>query len=93
MPPSVSSQSTASTASSTPSTTTIRISRETKEILDSLKHHPKESYDTLISRLASMAYDDEPLSDEDIEDIRASLADIEAGRVKTLAAVRKELGI
>lgn len=90
MPPSVSSQSTALSASST---TTIRISRETKEILDSLKHHPKESYDTLISRLASMAFDDEPLSDEEIADIRASLADIEAGRVKTLAAVRKELGI
>lgn len=90
MPPSISSQSAAPSASST---TTIRISRETKEILDSLKHHPKESYDTLISRLASMAYDDEALSDEEIADIRASLADIEAGRVKTLAAVRKELGI
>ncbi len=77
----------------TPSTTTIRISRETKEILDSLKHHPRESYDTLISRLANQAYDDEPLSEEEIEDIRASLADIEAGRVKTLEAVRRELGI
>lgn len=90
MHPSVSSQSPAPAASST---TTIRISRETKEILDSLKHHPKESYDTLISRLASMAYDDEPLSEEEIEDIRESLVDIEAGRVKTLAAVRRDLGI
>lgn len=77
----------------TPATTTIRISRETKEILDSLKHHPKESYDTLISRLATMAHDDEPFSAEEIEDMRASLADIEAGRVKTLEAVRRELGI
>ena len=91
-----SSTSTTSSPTSSPTTsltTTIRISRETKETLDSLKHHPKESYDTLISRLANLACDDEPLSEEEIEDIRASLADIEAGRVKTLEAVRRELGI
>jgi hypothetical protein len=73
--------------------TTIRVSRQTKEILDDLKVHPKESYEDVIERLATMAYDDEPLSDEEIEDMKASLEDIKAGRVKTLKTVRKELGI
>jgi predicted transcriptional regulator len=73
--------------------TTIRVSRQTKEILDDLKVHPKESYEDVIERLTTMAFDDEPLSDEEIEDMKASLEDIKAGRVKTLKAVRKELGI
>lgn len=73
--------------------TTIRVSRQTKEILDDLKVHPKESYEDVIERLATMAYDDEPLSDEEIEDMKASLEDIKAGRVKTLKTVRKELEI
>jgi predicted transcriptional regulator len=73
--------------------TTIRVSHKTKEILDTLKHHPRESYEVVIERLATMAHDDEPLSDEEIEDMKASLDDIRAGRVKTLKAVRAELGV
>ncbi len=76
-----------------PAMTTIRISHKTKELLDDLKHHKKESYEDVIGRLATMAYDDEPLSDEEIEDMKASLEDIKAGRVRTLKAVRNELGI
>ncbi len=76
-----------------PAMTTIRISHQTKELLDDLKHHKKESYEDVIGRLATMAYDDEPLSDEEIEDMKASLEDIRAGRVKSLKAVRDELGI
>ena len=73
--------------------TTIRISHQTKELLDTLKHHPRESYEDVIGRLATMAYDDEPLSDEEIEDMKASLEDIRAGRVRTLRTIRNELGI
>ena len=75
------------------SMTTIRVSHQTKELLDELKHHPKESYEVVIGRLATMAVDEEPLSDKEIEDMKASLDDIKAGRVKTLRTVRKELGI
>jgi hypothetical protein len=75
------------------STTTIRISRQTKDLLDDLKHHPKESYEEVIGRLATMARDDEPLSDDEIEDMKTSLDDIKAGRVRTLRTVRTELGI
>jgi hypothetical protein len=75
------------------SMTTIRVSHQTKDILDGLKIHPTERSEDVIGRLAAMAYDDEPLTDEEIEDMKASLEDIKAGRVKSLKAVRKELGI
>lgn len=45
-------------------TTTIRISRRTKGVLDTLKKDPKESYDLLISRLATSTQKKEPASDE-----------------------------
>jgi hypothetical protein len=76
-----------------PSMTTIRISFETKEVLDGLKLHPKESYEGVIERLASMVMDDEPLSVAEIADMQASLDDIRNGRVKTLKSMRKELGV
>jgi len=75
------------------SMTTIRVSHQTKELLDDLKHHPKESYEDVIERLATMVIDEEPLSVKEIEDMKASLDDIKAGRVKSLKAVRHELGI
>ena len=70
--------------------TTIRISHETKKLLDTFKHHLKESYEDVIERLATMAYDSEPLSDEEIGDEKASLEDIRAGRVRTLQRIRTE---
>jgi len=73
--------------------TTVRLSSETKTLLDGLKTNPRETYDDVMKRLAKMAYDDEPLSDEEIEDIKASMDDIKAGRVQTLKEVRNELGI
>jgi len=45
-------------------TTTIRISRRTKGVLDTLKKDPKESYDLLISRLATSNQKKDPASDE-----------------------------
>lgn len=73
--------------------TTIRMSGETKALLDGLKQNPRETYDDVVRRLAEMAYDREPLSDEEIEDIKASMDDLRAGRVQTLEDVRSELGI
>ncbi|MGD1005434.1 MAG: hypothetical protein ABR887_08435 [Methanoregulaceae archaeon] len=73
--------------------TTVQIRTETKALLDDLKLNPRETYDEVIRRLAEMAYDDEPLSDEEIASISASVEDIKAGRVQTLKQVRKELGV
>jgi len=43
--------------------------------------------------MPTMTRDDDPLSYEEIEDMKASLDDIRAGRVRTLKAVRAEFGI
>ena len=74
------------------STTTVQLRSETKAKLDDLKLHPRETYDELISRLADAAYDDEPLSDEEVEKIRLSEREIEAGRVRTLREIMRDLG-
>jgi len=74
------------------SVTTVQLRSETKEKLDDLKLHPRESYDELIGRLADAAYDDEPLSDEEIAAIRESEEDIKAGRVRSLREIMKDLG-
>jgi hypothetical protein len=74
------------------STTTVQLRSETKAKLDDLKLHPRETYDELIGRLADAAYDDEPLSPEEIEAIRVSERDIEAGRVRSLREIMRNLG-
>ena len=76
-----------------PAMTRIRISRSTRDLLDTLKQRPTESYDEVIGRLALPSLDHEPFSDGEIEDMKGSLEDIRAGRVKTLKTVRTELGI
>lgn len=72
--------------------TTVQVRQETKEKLNDLKLHPRETYDELIDRLADAAYDDESLSDEEMEDIRASENDIKAGRIRSLHDILKDLG-
>jgi predicted transcriptional regulator len=72
--------------------TSVQLRPETKAKLDTLKLHPRETYDELIDRLADAAYDDEPLSEEELEDIRASEKDIDAGRVRSLRDIMKDLG-
>jgi hypothetical protein len=72
--------------------TTVQVRPETKEKLNGLKLHPRETYDELIDRLADAAYDDESLSDEEREDIGASENDIKAGRVRSLREIMRDLG-
>jgi len=72
--------------------TTIQVGTDTKEKLNGLKIHPRETYDDLINRLVDAAYDDEPLSDEERDEIRASEKDIAAGRVRDMREIMKDLG-
>jgi predicted transcriptional regulator len=72
--------------------TTVQIRLKTKEKLDNLKIHPRETYDELIDRLADAAYDDEELSDEEIAGMKESEEDIKAGRVRSLRDIMKDLG-
>lgn len=71
--------------------TTIKIDTDVKDRLDTLKIHPRESYNEVISRLVETAIDDEPLSDETIQAIEESLEDLKAGRTYTLEEVQREL--
>lgn len=72
--------------------TTVQVRSETKEKLNGLKLHPRETYDELIDRLADAAYDDEPLSAEELDDIKASENDIKAGRVRNIRDIMKDIG-
>ncbi len=71
--------------------TTIRIDTELKDRLNTLKSHPRESYNDVIERLVAIAVDEEPLSQEMIRDLERSLEDLKAGRVYTLDEVMAEL--
>jgi tRNA U34 5-methylaminomethyl-2-thiouridine-forming methyltransferase MnmC len=73
--------------------TTIQINRKVKRNLDALKMHPKESYNHLIERLTALAYDEEPLSKEDIRSIRQSLKEIEHSKLRPATNVFKKLEI
>ena len=72
--------------------TTVQLRSETKEKLTGLKLHPRETFDELIDRLADAAFDNEPLTNEEIADIRASEQDIKAGKVRSLRDIMKDLG-
>jgi len=73
--------------------TTVLLKKSTKRRLEALKSNPRESMDSVIARLANMVVDEEPLSKEEIERIRISLKDIEAGRVRKMKDVAREIGL
>jgi predicted transcriptional regulator len=72
--------------------TTVRMRAETKALLDDLKLTPRETYDDVVRRLAEAAYDDEPMTSEEIEAMEEGIADLKAGRVYTLDEIMKECG-
>jgi len=72
--------------------TTVRMKAETKALLDDLKLFPRETYDDVVRRLTELAYDDEPLTKEELDAIKESEEDIKAGRVYSFEEVVKELG-
>jgi predicted transcriptional regulator len=74
-------------------TTTIQIRKSLKRKLDELKIYPNETMDQLIERLADNKIDYEPLSEEEIKGIEKGLADIKAGKVYTLAQIKKKFGV
>lgn len=71
----------------------IRVSDKTKDRLKLLKEHPRETYCDVIDRLIDMSVDDEPLSEETLKGIEEGLADLEAGRLRPLRDIAREMGI
>jgi len=73
--------------------TTIKINTDLKSRLDRLKTHPRETYNDVVTRLADMASDEEPLSISTLERIETAIADLKAGRFVTAEEIDKELGL
>ncbi|MDW5550514.1 MULTISPECIES: hypothetical protein [Methanosarcina] len=74
-------------------TTTVCLEPRVKEMLNGLKTHREESYSSVIERIATMAYDSEPLTNSEITEIEESLKDIKAGRYYSEDEAKKMLGI
>ena len=72
--------------------TTIQINFETLERLKSLKNFERQSYDELLNSLINNC-EEESLSEEEINEIQKGLEDVKKGRVYSIEAVARELGI
>ena len=74
-------------------TTTICLDPKVKDKLESLKRYSRESYGSVVERLANMALDEEPLSDEAIHGIEEALEDIKHGRLHTEDEIMNEFDL
>ena len=72
-------------------TTTICLEPEVKELLNGLKIHPQESYNSVVKRLTTNTYDWEPLSEESIKQIEEGLRDYREGKYFTYEEVWGEI--
>ena len=69
---------------------TIQIKEETKKTLQSMKLHPRETYEEVIER---MLEDLRKLSKETIADIEEARKEIESGRFVTHEQLKNDLGL
>ena len=72
--------------------TTIQISPSVLERLKMVKRHERESYEEVLINLLE-EYEEDTLSEEEIEDIKEALENVKKGNVKPIEQVAKELGI
>jgi predicted transcriptional regulator len=74
-------------------TTTICLDPKVKDKLESLKRYSRESYGSVVERLANMALDEEPLSDDAIHGIGEAIEDIKHGRLHTEDEIMEEFDL
>ena len=72
--------------------TTIQVNFETLGRLKMLKRHTRESYDEILNNLIE-EYENDELTDEDIEDIKIALEEVKRGETIPFEKVLKERGI
>ncbi len=70
--------------------TSIQISEELREELVKRKFHDKETYEEVIW---DMIEDSQELNDQTKKELEQARAEIEAGKFRTMAEVKKELGL
>jgi len=75
--------------------TSIAVSKKSKKKWELLKNHPSESMETMINRIlkAKSEEDVDLLTVKDIEEIKASIAEIEKGHFKTQAQMKEKYGL
>ncbi len=70
--------------------TSIQISEELREELVKRKFHDNETYEEVIW---DMIEDSQELNDQTIKELERARAEIKAGKFRTMAEVKKELGL
>jgi len=70
---------------------TVKLTPGTKARLQSLKIHPRETYEDVIRRLTDLAIDREPVDEDLAEQLRQSDADVAAGRLVDFDTVCTDL--
>jgi predicted transcriptional regulator len=73
--------------------TSIYIREDLKDQLNSLKRHPKESYNDVIERLVTLAVDEEPLSEDAIKGLEEALEEIRRGQLIPESEIMKKYGV
>jgi predicted CopG family antitoxin len=73
--------------------TTIYIREGLKDQLNSLKRHPKESYNDVIERLVTLVVDEDPLGEEAINGLEEALLEIRRGQLIPEAEIMKKYGV
>ena len=71
-------------------TTTIQLSTQLKHSLDSMKLHPRETYNDVVERLIE---DVRELDQKVLEEVERARTEIAAGRYLTPDQVRKAMGL
>ncbi|MGC8561638.1 MAG: DUF7557 family protein [Thermoplasmata archaeon] len=70
--------------------TTIQVKEDTKKTLQSMKLHPRETYEEVIERLIE---DLSELNDETKREIKEARREIEAGKFVTHKQLKKDLDL
>jgi predicted S18 family serine protease len=74
--------------------TTIQVSSGTKNVLESLKDFPRETYEDVINKLIGIiAEENMELSEQTKKDIDTARKEIKAGKFYTATEVKKRLGL
>ena len=71
-------------------TTTIQLSTEIKHALESMKLHPRETFNDVVERLVEDVHE---LDKNTLAEVEAARAEIRAGKYLTQEQVRKALGL
>ena len=70
-------------------TTTIQLSKEIKNTLESMKLHPRETYEEVLERILE---DLRELSEQTKKEIEQAIREIKAGKYRTHKQLRSEMG-